>query len=208
MKLANKLLYPAPFYNFLKYISEFNVEGPILDCGSGGPNPKQALFVTLGFDTIGIECSEERIEMAQNFAKQHNLNLNIQLGDMRELSFDSNFFGHIYSWNTIFHMSKEDCQKAINEMIRVLKPEGLCFVNFLSIDAEYYGDGEEENLGEFVKIYDNEKVKHTFFKDNEPDMFFENLNVEILYKEKRISHQKFEDRVIRDSYIDYIVQKK
>ena len=44
MKIAKELLYPAPFYNFLSYISESHVHGPMLDCGSGGPNPKQALF--------------------------------------------------------------------------------------------------------------------------------------------------------------------
>jgi ubiquinone/menaquinone biosynthesis C-methylase UbiE len=126
--------------------------------------------------------------MAQDYAKQNKLKLPMQIGDMRSISFDSDFFGCVYSWNTIFHMSKKDCKKAIDEMIRVLKPKGLCFVNFLSVDSEYYGDGEEENPGEFVKVYDGERVKHTFFKDDEPDMFFKNLNVEILYKEKRISH--------------------
>ena len=146
--------------------------------------------------------------MAQDYAKLHDLTLPMQLGDMRSIPFNSNFFAYVYSWHTIFHMSKTDCQKAVNEMIRVLKPGGLCFVNFLSVDAEYYGDGEEENPGEFIQFYDGEKVKHTFLKDHEPDMFFENLGVEVLYKEKRISYQKLENRVMRDSYIDYIVQKK
>ena len=208
MKIADELLYPASFYNFLDYISESDVDGPILDCGSGGPYPKQALFVKLGFDTRGIELSEENLIKAQDYAKKHNLNLPMQLGDMRSIDFESNFFGYVYSWHTIFHLSKADCRKAVNEMIRVLKPGGLCFVNFLSVDAEYYGEGEEDNPGEFVQTEHGEKVKHTFFKDHEPDVFFNNRNVEILYKEKRISYRKFENRVIRDSYIDYIIQKK
>lgn len=56
MTIPNELLYPAPFYNFLNYISKSDITGPILDCGSGGPYPKQALFVKLGFEIIGIEC--------------------------------------------------------------------------------------------------------------------------------------------------------
>ncbi|MFX1499611.1 MAG: hypothetical protein ACFFDH_01450 [Promethearchaeota archaeon] len=40
MKLAKGLLYPAPFYNFLSYISDSDIDGPILDCGSGDPYPK------------------------------------------------------------------------------------------------------------------------------------------------------------------------
>ncbi len=208
MSIAKELLYPAPFYNFLSYLSESEVKGQILDCGSGGPFPKQALFVQLGFDIIGIEYSEDRLEMAQDYAKQHKLELCMQIGDIRTIPFNSNYFGHVYSWNTIFHMNKKDIKKVICEMIRVLKPEGLCFVNFLSVDSEYYGKGVEEHSGEFIQIEGDEKVMHTFFTDDESDGFFENLNIEILFKEKRILHKKLEDRVMKDSYIDYIVQKK
>ncbi|NVM35577.1 MAG: class I SAM-dependent methyltransferase [Candidatus Lokiarchaeota archaeon] len=208
MKIAKELLYPAPFYNFLNYLSESDVTGPILDCGSGGPYPKQALFVMLGFDAIGIEFSEERLEMAQDYAKQQKLELSMQLGDMRTMPFESNYFGHVYSWNTIFHMNKKDIKKAIGEMIRVLKQRGLFFVNFLSVDSEFYGEGEEENPGEFIQTESDEKVMHTFFTDEESDGFFENLEIEILFKEKRILHKKLEDRLMKDSYIDCIVQKK
>lgn len=208
MIIAKELLYPAPFYNSLSYLSESDVKGKILDCGSGGPYPKQELFVLLGFDAIGIEFSEERLEMAQDYAKQHKLELSMQLGDMRTIPFESNYFGHVYSWNTIFHMNKKDIKKAVDEMIRVLKPEGLCFVNFLSVDSEFYGEGEEENPGEFIQIEGDEKVMHTFFTDEESDSFFKNLEIEILFKEKRILHKKIEDRAMKDSYIDYIVQKK
>ena len=208
MNITKDILYPAPFYNFLSYIAKSDVSGPILDCGSGGPFPKQELFVKLGFDTIGIEFSEERLEMAQEYAKQHNLKLPMQLGDMRSIEFESNHFGYVYSWNTIFHMNKVDIKKAIGEMIRVLKPRGLCFVNFLSVDSEFYGQGEKQNDGEFIQIEREEKILHTFFTDDESDGFFDNLEIEILFKEKRISHKKLEDRSMKDAYFDYIVQKK
>ncbi|MFX1312420.1 MAG: hypothetical protein ACFFHD_07385 [Promethearchaeota archaeon] len=44
--------------------------------------------------------------------------------------------------------------------------------------------------------------------DEESDGFFNNLEIEILYKEKRITYKKIEDRVMIDSYINYIIQKK
>ncbi|MFX1418705.1 MAG: class I SAM-dependent methyltransferase [Promethearchaeota archaeon] len=208
MKVPIELLYPAPFYNFLNYISESDVDGPILDCGSGGPRPKQSLFVLLGFEAIGIENSEERLEMAQDYAKQQKLELTMKNGDMRSIPFESNYFGYVYSWNTIFHMKKIDIKKAVAEMIRVLKPGGVCFVNFLSVDSEYCGKGEQQSPGEFLLIEEDERILHTFFTDEESDSFFENLEIEILYKEKRIYHKKIEDRLMKDSYIDYIVQKK
>ena len=208
MQIPKQLLFPAPFYNFLSYISDSEIIGPVLDCGSGGSYPKQALFAYLGFQTIGIESSEDRLSMAQDYAKQHQLELPMQIGDMRSIEFESNYFGYVYSWHTIFHMNKIDIKKAIDEMIRVLKPGGLCFINFLSIDSEFYGEGKELNSGEFLQIEGDEKVMHTFFTDKESDGFFEDLQIEMLFKEKRIFHKKFEDRIMKDSYIDYIVQKK
>ena len=209
MKIAEELLYPAPFYNFLSYFSESDIESPILDCGSGGPNPKQALFVRLGLDVIGIEISEERLQQAQEYAKENNLELSMQLGDIREIPFESDFFGHVYCYNTIFHMTKHDIKKTLGEMIRVLKPGGLCFVNFLSVDSGFYSEGNEENPGVCVITEGDEEIMHTFFTDDESDTFFDNKDIEILFKEKRILHKKFEDgEVMDDAYIDYIVQKK
>jgi len=208
MKIPKELLYPAPFYNFLSYISESDVTGPILDCGSGGPYPKQALFVQLGFDIIGIEFLNDRLEMAQEYAKQQKVELNMQMGDMRAIPFESNHFAYVYSWNTIFHMNKKDIKKSVDEMIRVLKPGGICFVNFLSTDSERYGKGEEPNPGECVEIYDNEAVMHTYFNNEEPDKLFEDLEVEILYKEKRLFTKKYEDGIDKGCYFDYIVKKK
>ncbi|MFX1312284.1 MAG: class I SAM-dependent methyltransferase [Promethearchaeota archaeon] len=208
MKIPKELLYPAPFYKFLNYISESDITGIILDCGSGGPNPKQALFAQLGFEIIGIDCLEERLEMVQEYAKQHNLELNMQLGGIRAIPFESNYFGYVYSWNTIFHMKKNDIKKGIDEMIRVLKPGGLCFVNFLSKDSDLYGKGEEPDPGECVEIYDNKIVMYTFFDDEEPDKLFENLKVDIVFKEKRGFVKKFEDRIYKNSHFNYIVQKK
>ncbi|MFX1499609.1 MAG: hypothetical protein ACFFDH_01440 [Promethearchaeota archaeon] len=49
---------------------------------------------------------------------------------------------------------------------------------------------------------------HTLFTDEESENFFDDLDIEILYKEKRLYHKKREDRVMKDSYFDYIVQKK
>ncbi|MFX0004801.1 MAG: class I SAM-dependent methyltransferase [Candidatus Hodarchaeota archaeon] len=209
MKLKKELLYPAPLYNFLSYISESAINGLILDCGAGGSNPKQALFTRIGFETIGIELSEERLEQAQDYANQNKIVLPMQLGDIRSIEFESNYFGYVYSWNTIFHMNKKDIKKAIDEMIRVLKPGGLCFVNFLSVDSAFYGEDEEVNPGECIQIEGDEKIMHTFFTDEESDTFFENLNIEVLFKEKRILHKKIEDgKILNDAYFDYILLKK
>jgi ubiquinone/menaquinone biosynthesis C-methylase UbiE len=56
--------------------------------------------------------------------------LNIFLGDMRNIPFASESFSFVFSFNAIFFMTKADVAIARHEIERVLKPNGLCYVNF------------------------------------------------------------------------------
>ena len=153
------------------------MEKTILDCGAGGRFPKLALFSYYGYQTYGIEISEERIKWADEYCQNKNIVLNIKKGDMRNIEFDSNSFGFTYTYNTIFHLTKKDTKIAFDEMFRVLKKNGLLFVNLLSVEDSFYGDGKEVRPGEFVKNYDDEEVSHCFYKDNEADVFFKNYKI-------------------------------
>lgn len=192
-------------YKFLKYCNETNLEKSVLDCGAGGNCPPLALFSEFGYKTYGIEFSDSQIEKATAFSKKHNLELNITKGDIKKLPFEDNSISFIYSYNTIFHMSKEDITKAVDEIKRVLMPGGLCFINFLSINDADYGQGEKLVDGEFVQIEDGEKVIHTYYDIYEGEKHFNNMN--ILFKENRILERIFEGEKIKQGYIDYIVQK-
>jgi ubiquinone/menaquinone biosynthesis C-methylase UbiE len=60
--------------------------------------------------------------------------LNIFRGDMRRLPFPDESFSFVYSYNAIDFMIKPDIARAMGEITRVLRPEGLCYVDFLSVD--------------------------------------------------------------------------
>jgi ubiquinone/menaquinone biosynthesis C-methylase UbiE len=109
----------------------------------------------------------------------------------------------VYSYNSIFHLSKADSGIAIDEMFRVLKKGGLLFVNFLSVEDSLYKSGEEVNPGEFLQQEGDNKVIHSFYQDIEPDTYFKDF--EIIAKEK----MKF---LLRKSeylpcFLNYIVKK-
>ncbi|WP_246366915.1 class I SAM-dependent methyltransferase [Paraliobacillus salinarum] len=132
----------TPLYKFLSYCNHEGLERSVLDCGAGGPFPPLALFKQFDYQTYGIELNDGQIKKASIFAINHNLALNIRKGDIRNLPFNDHSISYIYSYNTIFHMKKDDIVMAINEMKRVLKTGGLCFINFLSIHDEGFGEGE------------------------------------------------------------------
>ncbi|MFD3158043.1 class I SAM-dependent methyltransferase [Haloimpatiens sp. FM7330] len=192
-------------YKFLNYCSNINLDKSVLDCGAGGNCPPLALFLEYGYKTYGIEMSDSQIEKAETFSKEHNIELNISKGDIRKLPFKNESFSFIYSYNTIFHMKKADIKKAVDEIKRVLKPGGLCFINFLSINDDDYGQGEKVGEGEFLQNEGEQKVIHTYYDIEEAETHFKNMN--ILFKENRILERIYEGEKIKQGYIDYIVQK-
>ncbi len=83
---------------------------------------------------------------------------------MQSLPFEDASFSFVYSYNSIFHMKKQQIAVAIKEIKRVLKPGGLCFVNFLSTADSEYGVGEQVGAGEFVQSEHGRNVIIRFLK--------------------------------------------
>ncbi len=197
--------YPSSLYLFLRFAKSNPVNKKILDCGAGGPDPKLALFYENGFETYGIDISDEEINDAENYCKQHGITLNIIKGDMKNISFNSNFFGYVFSYLSMVHLSKNDTAIAVNEIYRVLMKGGLCYLNFLSKDDVNFNEKEETKPGEIIHIHGNEEFIHSYYEDEEPDEYFNKFH--IIYKEKR--------RILKGKYfttgrtciLDYIVKK-
>lgn len=196
----------APIYTLLSYCNKSSAEKKILDCGAGGKYPPLALFHQHGYETYGIDISENQLKRSESFCKENNLELNISYGDMRDIKFDDESFGFVYSYNAIFHMTKKDIEKGIKEMERVLKKGGLLFVNLLSVEDMGYGQGKELEKGEFCEVYDGEEVIHTYYEDTEGEKYF--TGFDIIDKRKRIIERYIEGRKYKQVFIDYIGLKK
>jgi ubiquinone/menaquinone biosynthesis C-methylase UbiE len=196
-------------YTFLNYCNDSPLEKEVLECGAGiSPSLEPLLvpFFDYGYDTHGIEISEERLSNAREYCAENELDLDIRKGDLRQIPFPDESMSFVFSYNTIFHMTKEDISTAIEEIERVLKPEGLCFVNFLSVDSQTLETGKQLEKGEFLEGETEIETLHSYFKDDEPDEYFSGFKV--LHKEKRIREWLMgEEKHIR-AYIDYIAKKK
>lgn len=195
-------------FTFLLYCNSKGLEKTILDCGAGGMVPPLALFKEFGYTTKGIDISDLAIERASKFEREYNVSLNIEKGDMQQLSFSDNSFSYCFSYNTIFHMSKENIKKSLGEMKRVLVPGGLLFVNFVSTADERCGTGEAARPGEYYEIENGEKVLHSYFEENEGDALLEQLGFNKVYKEvRKRTGPKQGGGFVTLGYVDYIVEK-
>ncbi|MBY8986161.1 MAG: class I SAM-dependent methyltransferase [Candidatus Lokiarchaeota archaeon] len=200
-----KKFYPSSLYNFLRFTQSNPKTKRILDCGAGGPDPKLAFFHENGFETYGIDISAEQIKEAEKFCKNNNIKLNIIKGDMRNIPFESRFFGYVYSYLSIVHLSKNGTAQAINEIYRVLMDGGLCYLNFLSKNDVNFDEKEETKSGEIVHKHEGEEFVHSYFEDDEPNHYFNDFK--IIYKEKRHILEGKYHTTGRTCILDYIVKK-
>jgi SAM-dependent methyltransferase len=171
-QMSNTIIAPAPLYTFLSYCSESPLEKEVLDCGAGGECPPLALFAEHGYRVHGVDISDKQLALARQFCKEHAIDLDLILADVRDLPFDDESMSFVYSHDSICHMTKQEVAIAMREINRVLKAGGLCYVNFLSVEDGRFGEGQQLGPGEFTCQEHDETYLHCFFEDNEPDQYF------------------------------------
>ncbi len=205
--MSNIILRPnaAPVYRFLSFIlSRDLAPGKILDCGAGGPLPPLAIFAQQGFDCWGIDISDQQLEKAKVFAAEHDLTLHLQKGDMRQMPFESADFDFVFEHFAMCHMSKADTAQSIQEMHRVLKPGGLCFLGFISDECfPKSGFGVEQAPGEYYGQEGEKMTLHSLFSEPEAEELL--TGWEVLSKQKLTSYQINEESQYVHLY--YMLQK-
>ena len=201
----NEIFKQIPLYRFMMFCNDTNMDKTVLDCGAGGNCPPLSLFSEYGFLTHGIEFNTKQLEKANKYANKKGQHLNIELGDMRQLKFEDDSISFVYSYNSVFHMTKVDVIKSINEMKRVLKPKGILFVNFLTTNDFRCGQGVAIGENQYEQMDNDIAIIHSYFEECEVDGFFENMK--ILYKENRVLERIYEGEKIRQGFVDYIVEK-
>ena len=197
-----EVIWATPLYEFLRQCNASPLEKVVLDCGAGGETPPLSLFYQYGYQTFGVEIAQEPLAKARTFCKETGMELHIFSGDMRRIPFASASFSFVYSYNAIFFMTKPDIARSMDEIERVLKPEGLCYVNFMSVD-----DPDREPFCETAfarRLLKSERFAH--HEDIEADVFF--AGFEIVRKEKRLLEKLVGGKRYEQAYIEYIARKQ
>jgi SAM-dependent methyltransferase len=108
-----------------------------LGCGAG--NYEQYLS-RMGFTASGVDFSETAIEIAKKSAEEKGLDCRfIQadvLGDLAEIQ---DTFDFVYDWELLHHIFPESRPPYLNNVARLLKPEGLYWSVFFSEDSTQFG---------------------------------------------------------------------
>ncbi|KKK73987.1 hypothetical protein LCGC14_2888300, partial [marine sediment metagenome] len=121
----------------------------VLEIGSA--NGKDSiLFAIAGLNVTGIDIVPEAVTAAKENAERVGVQVDFQEGNAEELSFSDSTFDAVYSLS-VLHST--DIKKSLEEIARVLKPEGIASI-FIYSDVEKI-DGEMTefvSMDEFIEI--------------------------------------------------------
>ncbi|HHX04162.1 MAG TPA: class I SAM-dependent methyltransferase, partial [Tissierellia bacterium] len=118
-----------------------------LACGYG----QRALYLSnLGFQVTALDHDPKKLKILQEKADEHQLKVISVVGSMNQLPFKDHTFDLVFCFSAIHHQTKEEIQRTISEMHRVLQPEGQVFFDILSEKDSTYMIGEE--IGPGTKI--------------------------------------------------------
>ena len=103
-----------------------------LGCGIGRHS---ILFGRNGFEVFCFDISPDGVNKTKEWGESLGLNFNTHVGDMLELPYDNASMDCILCYNVISHSDTEGVKKIINELKRVLKVNGECYLTLCSKDT-------------------------------------------------------------------------
>ena len=177
-----------------------------LGCGLGR---HAILFGKNDFNVSCFDISEEAINKTKDWAKLEKLKFDYQIGDMLSLPYKDNSFDAIISINVISHTDTSGIKKVINEIYRVLRDNGECYLTICSKDTW----GFKEN---WPKIDDNTnlmmiegpeyKVPHFYGDYNLIKLLFSNF--EILDIHQKVNYYEHKDNVNTSYHYHLLIRKR
>ena len=125
----------------------------LLEVGAGHGRDSK-FFQENGFHVTCIDLSPKMVKLCQQ------KELNASLMDMVHLGFPDDSFDAVYALNSMLHLPKKELPIALQNIRRVLKPNGLFFLGVYGGD-DFEGIWEEDsyNPKRFFALYSDEKIK-------------------------------------------------
>jgi len=186
-----------PIDEVVKFLK--NKKGKILDLGCGsGRN-----FMKIKGTIYGVDFSEKMLEFAKEYARKEKIKTKFVKAEIFDLPFKDDFFDSAI-FIAVLHCipKKENREKALRELFRVLKPNSEALITVWDKNQDRFKNSEKQSLlpwkhegKEYMRyyyLYDKkeisdllEKVGFTIIKISDkksPDGFYSKKNIDVIVK--------------------------
>ena len=156
---------------FSKY---FEKDSYVLDAGCG--NGKNMIYLKDKCNIIGLDNCKNFIKLCKD------RKLNVKEGDILNLPFEKNTFDFIISIAVIHHLTSEsDRIKAINEMIRVLKPNGQILISVWAYESDKFSNNKKFIIGNNIVKFNNKERFYYIYDFTNFKNLLKNFNSQIIW---------------------------
>ena len=142
-----------------KFSENFKSDSLVLDAGCG--NGKNMNYLKDKCEIIGIDSCKNFVTLCKE------RQLNVLESNILNLPFEDNTFDYIISIAVIHHLKTEsERYKAIDEMLRVLKPNGKMLVTIWAYESDKFSENKNFKIGDnIVKFNNNNRYYYIFNKE-------------------------------------------
>ena len=146
-----------------------------LGCGSG----RHTLFLTQqGFEVVGLDISPTGLRTTKTKLDSEKLSGHFTLADIIQLPFANAVFDAVISVRVIHHNRIGLIQQTVNEIWRVLQPEGLVWITVPVPRGHGSKDGCEIEPGTWVPHHGIEAgLPHHLFSEEELRALFQQYSI-------------------------------
>ncbi len=154
-----------------KHVMEFlkNTHGKVLDHGSG--SGRHLTKIKNGKMYL-VDFSKKMLELAKKKAKEKNIPAEFINSELTFLPFDDNFFDYAISISSIHCIKgKENREKAIKELYRVLKPKAKALIGVWNHCSKRFKNAPKEKYiawrdkgKRYYYLYNEEEIHEEFQK--------------------------------------------
>lgn len=150
-----------------------------LGCGLGRHS---ILFAKEGFKVTSIDISRDGVNFLRKWEHEENLIITSTVGDILHLPFADDAFDFIFSYHVISHTDTEGFNQIVNELKRVIKPDGQIFLTLCSKETWSFAEANFPKLDENTVLKDEPPAEI-----NVPHFFVNRDDILNLFKDFEIT---------------------
>jgi SAM-dependent methyltransferase len=139
------------------FSNNFKKDSYVLDAGCG--NGKNIKYFNDKCKIVGIDKCNGLVDICKKNG------YNVIQSDIKSLPFEDNTFDFSMSIAVIHHLDKEeDRVKAVNELLRVIKPGGKLLITVWAFENDDYSKKKKFDIGDnIVKWNDRTKISERYY---------------------------------------------
>lgn len=176
--------------DLIKFTKYLKPNANVLDLGCGhGRDCKY--FEEHGFDTTGIDLSENMLKVARDICNKSNL-ICMDINDVCDKDWK---FDGIWACASLYHLDKSKFNNLINNLHKIINKNGIVYIAMKKGSGERYIFKREFRVYKFYSLYHENELVDIFERNG-----FEILDMEV--RDKKYSMNK------KDVWIVIIARRK